>query len=400
MFSWLLFAATWTLLSRFRAEKGEAGAEGWGSGEEADPRSPTADPRSLLLVPLLMCAWVNLHGAFAVGLGLIGVTVAGETIKLLVSSRLPVGRALSRRRLAWLWLTGALSGAALLVNPRGLEVIGYVGRLVGNPAVRQLVIEWQPADLLQFPGVLILFALALAAYLWLRRPGRFDLTDALLLLSFAWLAWSGQRNVIWFGMVAWPIVAGLLARPARATRRSMLSPRAGSARAHPPLLSYGLLLGVSLPLLIVQPPFKAALDLPPVFAGLGRSVPEGSLIERSTPVAAVQWLQQHPLPSDARLFHDMGYGSYLMWALPGVRVYIDPRIELYPLAVWQRYQRIARAENAHAELDDLQATHALLSRQDQPELITELAATGSGWTERYADERAVFFERTTQGSQP
>lgn len=380
MFSWLLFAATWALLSRFRAEA------------DAQQDRPLQG-RYLLLVPLLMCAWVNLHGAFAVGLGLIGLTVAGETLKLLIGWRGRDERALRRSRVMWLWLIGALSGAALLINPRGLAVIGYVGRLVGNPAVRQLVVEWQPTDLLTFPGVLIPFALTLAAWLWRRRPERFDPTDALLLLAFAWLAWRGQRNVIWFGMVAWPIVAGLLARPLHTARPFRRAPAPGV-----PLINYAAMLGLGLPLLAVQPPFKAALDLPPVFAGLGHSVAEGSLIDQSTPVAAVEWLRDHPLPADARLFHDMGYGSYLVWALPEVRVSIDPRIELYPLADWQRYQRITRNQNALAELADLQATHALLSRLDQPELIETLAAPGSGWTQRYADDRAVFFERITQES--
>lgn len=383
MFSWLLFAATWTALSRFRAQPRVA--------DEQPDRISAADEQ-LLLVPLMMAAWVNLHGAFAVGLALIGLTVAGETLKLLLRGR---GlEALAGWRLGWLWLCAALSGAALLINPRGPAVLGYVGRLVGNPAVRQLVIEWQPTDLLAFPGVLIPFALVLAAWRWVRHPQRFDLTDALLLLAFGWLAWRGQRNVIWFGMVAWPILAGLLAWPQRAatsTRR---------ARLWRPLASYGVLLGTSLPLLVVQPPFKAALELPPVFAGLGRSVPEGSLIDSSTPVAAVSWLQAHPLPADARLFHDMGYGSYLMWALPEVRVCVDPRIELYPLELWQRYRRIVRDENARAELNSLGATHALLSRQDQPELIATLAAAGSGWSQRYADDHAVFFERTAQEALP
>lgn len=406
MFSWLLFAATWALLSRFRT-----GTRGQGSGVRsqgpeaggqrvAPPdnyQSLTPDPRSLipdpwlLLVPVLMCAWVNLHGAFAIGLALIGLTVAGETTKLLLSWRRPETQALAPARLGWLWLTAVLSGAALLVNPRGLDVLGYVAGLVSNPTVRELVIEWQPTDLLTFPGVLIPFALLLAVLLWLRQPARFDLTDALLLVAFAVLAWRGQRNVIWFGMVAWPIIAGLLAQAARATR-----PAARRRPAGLPLINYSMLVGLSLPLLIVQPPFKATLDLPPVFAGLGRSFPEGSLIDNSTPVAAVAWLQAHPLPADARLFHDMGYGSYLMWAMPDVRVYTDPRIELYPLAIWQRYQRIARNDNARAELASLQATHALLSRAGQPELITALADAGSGWTQRYADNQTVFFERTTQ----
>jgi hypothetical protein len=367
MFSWLPFALTWALLGAYTAGQ--------------------LRRRWLLGLPLIMSLWVNLHGAFAIGLGLIAVTMAGETLKHLVRR----GRRVPLARLLWLWLVSALSLLAVFVNPRGSDVLGYVGNLVGNPAVRQLVIEWQPTDLTTFPGILLPLALVLAALCWVRRPQRFDLTDALLLIVFSWLAWNGVRNLIWFGMVAWPIIAGLAARAPQLRPRRQLQL---------PLLNHGLALSLLVPLLIVQPPFKATLTLPAVFNGLGRSTPEGTLIDSSTPVKAVQWLQAHPLPSDARLFHDMGYGSYLIWALPQVRVCADPRIELYPLEHWQRYQRIARGEHALAELDRWAATHALLSRSEQPALITVLAASGSGWRRVYDDEQTVFFERSTEKTLP
>jgi hypothetical protein len=103
------------------------------------------------------------------------------------------------------------------------------------------------------------------------------------------------------------------------------------------------------------------------------------------------------LPQDTRLFHDMGYGSYLIWALPNVRVFADPRIELYPLAYWQRYLKIERGDNALAELQQLGATHALLNKSSQSTLVDVLRAANSGWQEQYTDDQSVFFALITPG---
>ena len=42
----------------------------------------------------------------------------------------------------------------------------------------------------------------------------------------------------------------------------------------------------------------------------------------------------------------MGYGSYLIWALyPDHKVFIDARVELYPLDVWEDYIAINQGQN-------------------------------------------------------
>ena len=58
-------------------------------------------------------------------------------------------------------------------------------------------------------------------------------------------------------------------------------------------------------------------------------------------------------PIDGRLFNEMGYGSYLDWALyPGTQVFVDPRVELYPLAIWQDYLAIRDAHGYNELLID------------------------------------------------
>ena len=82
-----------------------------------------------------MIVWVNLHGSFALGLGLIWLIWIGE----ILSYALPglAGRPMlddvdARRRIRTLGMVALLSTGALLINPRGLEILDYVADLLSD----------------------------------------------------------------------------------------------------------------------------------------------------------------------------------------------------------------------------------------------------------------------------
>src|SRR5258705_4008102 len=108
-----------------------------------------------------MVLGVNIHGSFVLGGVLIAVTLAAEWLKRRGTSwreatswaSKPIGApedVLNRPEPAHmpplmpLLIWGAATALALLLNPRGLEVIGYVRNLLGTSAVTSLVTEWGP----------------------------------------------------------------------------------------------------------------------------------------------------------------------------------------------------------------------------------------------------------------
>ena len=196
-------------------------------------------PRMLLVLPVLMAVWINVHGSFVLGLVLIPIYCAGETLRSLL--RQPGAMRLSGLR--WLYFIFLLTGLATFVNPIGLGMFSYVRMMLSDQASLNLVNEWQsptprdPAGFFFFASVAILIAvLGLGRH----RP---TITDTLLLCAFVWLAWGGQRFVIWFGIVAMPIlVQGLSATKVRSHRVGIV-PINGVIAA--------LLLGL---LIICQPP--------------------------------------------------------------------------------------------------------------------------------------------------
>lgn len=324
----------------------------------------------LWLLPILMVLWVNMHGSFVLGLALIGVTFVGELIRSRSASI--AARPQPRWWRAYL-LWGALTAAATLLNPLGPGVLVYVRNLLGSNQVTQLVTEWTPPTVRDINGaIFFLFVIALGAALAYakRRP---DLTDMLLAGAFLWLALGATRNIVWFGFVATPLLAVQVSTMLR-------EPPARRIAGSTPLNA--ALIGVLVLLLLLGSPWLKPALLPPSI---------GALLMDDTPVAGVRALQQLP-QRPARLFHAMSYGSYLIWAAPEQKVFIDPRIELYPFAQWRDYINLGQGNNVAPLLEKYAIDGALLSVREQKPLIERLSAD-STWTERYRDEYTVLFTR-------
>lgn len=171
----------------------------------------TLRPRWLLVLPLLMLFWVNVHGGFVMGLLVVGAFVVGESVRRWL--RQP--RALTWERIRALALASGGMLIATLANPLGPGVYRYVYKLLTDAPSQTLVKEWQPptphtlAGACFYLGVLAL----LAAFAFARRKP--SITDVLLVCGLAWQAFVGTRYVVWFGMAAMPIAAQSLvaARP-------------------------------------------------------------------------------------------------------------------------------------------------------------------------------------------
>jgi hypothetical protein len=92
------------------------------------------------------------------------------------------------------------------------------------------------------------------------------------------------------------------------------------------------------------------------------------LIAKGTPVEATRALQELP-QRPQRLFHAMSYGSYLIWAAPEQKVFIDPRIELYPFEQWRDYILLGQGVEVEALLAKYRIDGMMLSIEEQAPLL-------------------------------
>ena len=85
----------------------------------------------------------------------------------------------------------------------------------------------------------------------------------------------------------------------------------------------------------------------------------------NTPHAAAAWLTEHPdLPGP--LWSEIGFASYLEFALPSRPPWMDTRFEVFPVEQWEQYRAVSSGEwNWQALLDDA-GVIAAGSKVEQP----------------------------------
>ena len=88
----------------------------------------------------------------------------------------------------------------------------------------------------------------------------------------------------------------------------------------------------------------------------------------------------------------MGYGSYLIWAIPEQPVFLHPRVELYPLKQWEDYVEISQGRRATQLLEQYGANRAVLSLKAQPKLSQALGESPA-WEREYADQWSEIWRR-------
>jgi hypothetical protein len=326
--------------------------------------------RWLLICPVLMMFWVNVHGSFILGFVLILIFLCGEAIRSFL--RLEGYR--PWQEVGWIGMIGAITMVALLVNPHGVGIIQYVVRLMTDQSSQTLVAEWQspnPRDLgslFFFIGVLILIAV------WAYQKYHPTPSETLMILAFLWLAFSGVRYVIWFALIATPVLARSL--------KSITNEKSWADLPKQNVINIILSLVLFLPAVMVQPWWIEYLPFPNTYwTRVWKGVQDGPMLSTQTPVRAVNYLRQHP---GGIIFNEMGYGSYMIWALPEQEVFIDPRVELYPYNLWLDYIKISNGINYNSLLQKYGADRLIVDTVTQAGLISALQ-TDPIWRQEYAD---------------
>jgi|GEM_PF-171897 len=356
--------------------------------------------------PLGMLVWVNSHGSFVIGLLLLGIWLADEVTQALLDN--VNGATRTMRRVLPPAMALGLALVACFANPRGPGIFGYLGTMLGNSVVQGLVPEWAPPSFATMNGAFFLTLLLLIVALLLSSARRLTFFQLLMFLAFAALALKTSRVIVWFGFVIAPILADQLPgigerlrqvvrrpgnelgdtlAPVAAARVSGVpadrSERTRAAQSRHMGLNYVLAGGALVLMLLTLPWFKGGLPLPAQYRDLA---------SQETPVAATDFLLAQRLPG--RLFHGVGFGSYLIWAAqPAYPVFIDARFEMYPVEVVTAYLRISNAiGNWEQDLQAYGVNTLMLSPQDEPAIVQ--AARGSAnWSQVYADAHAVIFVR-------
>ncbi len=340
----------------------------------------------LWLLPPAMIVWVNLHGAFVVGLGLVALLLGSEGIRRLTNT--PIKSTLSLRQLKKLGLVFVICIAATLINPEAHKVYEYIRIVLADRASQQLVMEWQPPRIASLLGIQMFFGLFGLAILGLvfsqKRP---NLTDLALFLGFSIFAMTALRNTCWFAIIIAPVIARQLAEmKARDVFEKLplfhlfkLSDRP-AANPH-----YGLHFAIAIVAIVV-----VIAASPWVYPRISHT----SLLDPETPVNAVNFIRDQNLKGP--IFHPQIFGDYLIWRLvPRQHSFIDGRVHLFGENFVRKYQRIFYDSHWQEKLAVYRIQYLLLSKDpkqtDSIHLLQKAKASGN-WNLLFEDGASAVLE--------
>ncbi len=265
--------------------------------------------RWLLLVPLLMIPWVNLHGGFIYGPGLLA---------LYGLSKLPSWymqrRAQGRLEPPPVVVAGALALAcvACLINPHGVSGATYpLGYIFGPHSWHKTVIsEYQSPDFSQpiffYFGWLIVAMTAVFA----ASGRRSRLWDVLLSAALLYTALQWQRNMALF---AFAVAPPLSLHVSDLLERAGLTSLSREEGARQPSLLYAAIL------LILLGAAVAAIP-----AAHRRTE---ATFSRDLPLECTRYVQRTGL--QGRMYNTYRWGGYLIWHLwPEHKVFVDGRADV------------------------------------------------------------------------
>jgi hypothetical protein len=329
--------------------------------------------RSLLIVPPLMALWVNLHGGWIVGLGVLALWTL---VQIVLRRQTPA----TRIRLS---VIGLAAAAATLLNPHGLQMWTFLGETVRFG--RDDIEEW--GSILTHPvalGLPWLITLVAAGAAFWRSPQVRRLDHAAIVLLLAALSFRVSRLDAFFALA----VVILLA-PGLVTLFSSAPsvPSAPLPSALPPLpLSRGVIVITILAI--------AAMLMPaaPLIRHYATCLPIGG---PWTPEPdAARFIARNHL--QGRMLTWFDWGEYAIWHFgPDLRVSMDGRREtVYTAATVQAHRRFYAGDGtALAYLRDLNPDYIWLPTRLP--IVGRLA--GEGWVAVFSGPVSAVFARTGAG---
>lgn len=291
-------------------------------------------PRWLLIgAPLLMLVWVNVHGGFIYGFGLIGLYGLCQLPRWIRQYRAQEPLAPCPGMLAG---TFGLAAVATLANPNGVAGAIYpLDYIFGETAWHtSWISEYQSPDFSEGIFVVLGLLIVSSTATFAASGRRSRLWDIAVTAVFLWTALRWQRNMALFSfVVAAPLslhLTDLLERAGLAPTQEQSRDRKGS-----------IFLGAIILILAVS-----AIGMIPKAA---RRADQAFL--KDMPVKCTEYIAEHDLPG--RIYNTYHWGGYLIWKLwPEQKPMVDGRADVMGQPLVKDWQKAHRLNDGWEEVLD------------------------------------------------
>jgi len=321
-------------------------------------------PNLLFLLPLIFALWVNLHGGFVLGLGLLGFALIDIVLRKGWQAVKP------------LFSASLASVMATLVNPYGLAVYQEALRHLQVP-LGTLIAEWVgPSTAIKISLIsttLVLLALILSF------KNRQRLFWSFSLVLFTLLAYHSKRNLPLFALTAGLAFLQIFKRDL-----IVLEKNADLGK----FVNFLLLVGIPF-LLLARVPNNLAKT-----TNWNRFCTEGL---RVYPCQAVEFIRAKKLKGK-NVFSAYEWGGFLEWQLPEYKYFVDGRMPAWSTpedkSPYTIYLEIIQARPGYQERLERYKTDWLLINQGTFLDIELRQNKKTFWQEIYRDNVAVIYTKT------
>lgn len=338
---------------------------------------------SAIALPILFLLWINTHGGALAGIVLLFGTAGASSLQFFWNRRKGVADSSGSsphapRLLAALWISFALSLAALFANPWGGELVRWLIESVSW--YRPEIEEWNPPQLGWDHGpMFILVGLSAMAFAFSRR--RKQLWEIGVCAVLAVIALRSVRHTPLFSIAALafvpPHLADMLLRfRDHFSRLEELFSR-DSIRNFAAMLLAVACGGILFASLIVRKEQAFTMEVP----------------RNQYPVAAVKFIKEHKIKGNMLAFFD--WGEMVLWELPDCSPSIDGRLDTcYTRKMISEHWNFYNGEPVDSSVLDV-------SRADLALLPSSLVGAVNlskvpGWKAVYADLVAVVLVRDAE----
>jgi hypothetical protein len=351
---------------------------------------PVLSRTGLVVLPLLLVVWANIHGSYPSGLLLLAGCLAGQAATAGWSARtIDPRRLLADPQVRQLLLVLALSvGGIALFNPHGPFIFWETVRMGRHPNVQDME-EWRALSFQRTAALLwlYLFSLGVLAVAPLCSRRWYTPAQILVLVGFGVGPLLHVRMMVWWFM----LVPWLFFPQWRAIRERF--PAWGPHLATVPSFRKTLLAGFVLAMLV-------AWSSPAQWLFSGEPTPRGRALFNGTPWQVAEQLRQPgavvpdgvPGLSEALARHYAGgrftggifasetQGDYLVWALaPQTPVFMYTHVHLMTPEGWQLCRAVKRGSPAWRQILDAYGINLVVAEAEMYPVLCNLLHEDSAW---------------------
>jgi hypothetical protein len=332
--------------------------------------------RSWWLLPFVMLLWVNLHGMFVLGIGILGIYLVGDFLER------PAISWFSTNKSRALLLAGGLSLMATFFSPSGPMIWEAIASLGSNAYITSKIPEYQSPNfhLLETWPFIIMLLLTIIGFA--RRTERLSWTQSLLVVLFTGMALYTSRMIPIFAIVITPIAAQVVADWLRAdySQSRFFTIEKNIYRINS--TSNGLI-WIFVIVLFAASLLRSGVTLDPQGKG-------NVFDERFFPVEAVSWLKTNP--QNGHMFNEFDWGGYLLLNLwPNQQIFMDGHTHIYGEKLTKEYEQvITQGKGWEQVLNKYDVNWAIVRANTS---LAKALSSSASWTIAYEDKTAIIFVR-------